>query len=193
VSPELQAEALKDYERGQTPITSRPADVLEPELEAAKAEVGELAADIGDVLTYVLYPTTGMRFLRWKYGLETPPANTRAKTLEDINREDEMVARVRAGATLPTDENEAKIEETPAKSAPAVPVEGTPLLSPMPGTVIRYLVEVGDEVEAGDGVVVLEAMKMENVLPAPEDGKVVAIRCEAGDKVQLDQILAVIG
>jgi len=193
VNPELQAEALKDYERGQTPITVRPADVLEPELEAAKAAVGELAADVGDVLTYVLYPTTGMRFLRWKYGLETPPADTRAKTLEDIRREDEMVARVKAGATVTAEEDEAEVEETSATSAPTMPVEGTPLLSPMPGTVIRYLVEVGDEVEAGDGVVVLEAMKMENVLPAPEDGKVVAIRCEAGDKVQLDQILAVIG
>ena len=193
VNPELQAEALKDYERGQTPITVRPADVLEPELEAAKAAVGELAADVGDVLTYVLYPTTGMRFLRWKYGLETPPADTRAKTLEDIRREDEMVARVKAGATVTAEEDEAEVEETSATSAPTMPVEGTPLLSPMPGTLIRYLVEVGDEVEAGDGVVVLEAMKMENVLPAPEDGKVVAIRCEAGDKVQLDQILAVIG
>ena len=193
VNSELQAEALKDYERGQTPITCRPADTLEPELEAAKAEVGELAADIGDVLTYVLYPTTGMRFLRWKYGLETPPEDTRAKTLEDIKREDEMIARVKAGADLATGEEKGEVEEAAATSAPSVPVEGTPLLSPMPGTVIRYLVEVGDEVQAGEGVVVLEAMKMENVLPAPEDGKVVAIRCEAGEKVQLDQTLAVIG
>ena len=193
VDPALQAEALKDYERGQTPITSRPADVLEPELEAARAAVGELAADEGDLLTYVLYPTTGMRFLRWKYGLETPPSDTHGKTLEDIRREDELIARVRAGMVVDTGEDEVEVDEVPATPAPPVLGEGTPLLSPMPGTVIRYLVEVGDEVKEGDGVVVLEAMKMENVLSAPDDGKIVSIRCVAGEKVQLNQILAVIG
>jgi biotin carboxyl carrier protein len=48
-------------------------------------------------------------------------------------------------------------------------------------------------VRAGEGVCVLEAMKMENVLPAPEDGTVVAINCQPGEKVQLNQTLAVIG
>ena len=53
-----------------------------------------MAADLGDVLTYILNPTTGMRFLRWKYGLETPPADTVGKTLEDIKREDALLSRV---------------------------------------------------------------------------------------------------
>ena len=192
VNAELQAEALKDYERGQEPITSRPADILEPELEAARAEVGDLAADDGDVLTYVLYPTTGMRFLRWKYGLEEPPADTVGKTLEDINREDDLLARVRAGASM-IDVEEKPVADEAAASVQQEVVAGTPLLAPMPGAVIRYLVEVGDEVEAGDGVVVLEAMKMENVLPAPEDGTIRALPCEPGEKVKLEQILAVIG
>jgi len=190
MNPEVMTLALKDYEYGQTPITSRPADVLEPELEAAQAEVGDLTEDVGDVLTYVLYPTTGKRFLRWKHGLESPPADMRGKTLEDIAQEDEMVARMKSGGSAVAPEGP---REAAGDSPEPEPVAGTPLLSPMPGTVIRYLVAEGDEVKAGDGVVVLEAMKMENVLPAPDDGRVLAIRCQAGDKVQLDQILAVIG
>ncbi len=190
MDPEVMMLALKDYEHGQTPITSRPADVLEPELEAAQAEVGDLAEDVGDVLTYVLYPTTGKRFLRWKRGLESPPADMRGKTLEDIAREDEMVARMKSGDIVVAPEDP---RETASDSPEPESLAGTPLLSPMPGTVIRYLVDEGDEVKAGDGVVVLEAMKMENVLPAPDDGRILAIRCQAGEKVQLDQILAVIG
>ena len=53
--------------------------------------------------------------------------------------------------------------------------------------------DIQEKVEAGDGICVLEAMKMENVLPAPDDGKVVALSCQPGEKVRLDQTLAVIG
>ena len=166
-------------------------------MDAATAEVGDLAADIGDVLTYVLYPTSGSRFLRWKYGLEAPPPETKGKTLEDINREDALLEQVRSGRVAAVPEKEAveALAESPVEEdeVAAAPVEGTPLLVPMPGTVIRYLVAVGDEVEAGDGICVLEAMKMENVLPAPDDGKVVALSCQPGEKVRLDQTLAVIG
>ncbi|MCK5213016.1 MAG: pyruvate carboxylase subunit B, partial [Dehalococcoidia bacterium] len=194
---EVQELALKGYERGDKPITGRPADFIEPEMDAATAEVGDLAADIGDVLQYVLYPTSGSRFLRWKYGLEAPPPETKGKTLEDINREDALLEQVRSGRVAAVPEKEAveALAESPVEEdeVAAAPVEGTPLLAPMPGTVIRYLVAVGDEVEAGDGICVLEAMKMENVLPAPDDGKVVALSCQPGEKVRLDQTLAVIG
>ena len=82
----------------------------------------------------------------------------------------------------------------PKAAAPAPAVEGcTPLLSPMPGLVITYLVEVGASVKAGDPVVVLEAMKMENNLAAPCDGTVKALSCSSGDSVAKDAVLAVIG
>ena len=199
IDPAVKAVILKGYERGEEPITVRPADVLEPELDTARRELGDLAADIGDVLTYVLYPTSGMRFLRWKHGLEAPPPETRGKTAEDIRVEDELMAQVRASRMASRDKGPA--EAATAEEAPAAPVAqaepevmaGTPLLSPMPGTIIRYLLEVGDAVQAGDGVCILEAMKMENVLPAPVDGRVVAIKCEPGDRVQMNQTLAVIG
>ncbi|MCK9357414.1 MAG: pyruvate carboxylase subunit B [Dehalococcoidia bacterium] len=191
IDPAVQALVLKGYERGEQPITVRPADVIEPEMEAARREVGELAADDGDVLTYVLYPTSGKRFLRWKYGLETPPAETKGKSIEDIRREDELFEQVRNGKAAA-----APAAHGPAAAAPkpsAGKVAGTPLLSPMPGTIIRFLVVEGDEVHAGDGVCVLEAMKMENILPSPEDGRVLAIKAQPGERVQLNQILAVIG
>ena len=59
------------------------ADLLEPELDKARADTAGLARDIGDVLCYALYPTTGLRFLKWKYGVEAPPPETKA---EDARR-----------------------------------------------------------------------------------------------------------
>jgi pyruvate carboxylase subunit B len=97
IDPKVQKLALKGYPRGETPITCRAADMLEPELAKAKKETKDIAKDIGDVLIYALYPTTGMRFLRWKYGLETPPADLKMKTMDDVKREDEIMAKVRSG------------------------------------------------------------------------------------------------
>jgi len=195
IDPKVQELVLKGYERGEQPITCRPADVLEPELDKAKEATKDIARDIGDVLIYALYPTTGMRFLRWKYGLEEPPPETKAKTLEDIKREDELIAKAKAGEFV---EVGRAVSPLVAKAAAKVEEEkevvaGAPLLAPMPGTIIRYLVNEGDEVKAGDGIVVLEAMKMENVLPAPEDGKVKAINFKPGDRVNTNDVLAIIG
>ncbi|MDY7032700.1 MAG: pyruvate/oxaloacetate carboxyltransferase [Thermodesulfobacteriota bacterium] len=94
---EVQKLILKGYERGEEPITCRAADILEPELEKAKEAVKDIAKDIGDVLIYTLYPTTGMKFLRWKYGLEEPPQEVKPKTMEDIERENELIAKAKAG------------------------------------------------------------------------------------------------
>jgi len=97
IDPEVQEIVLKHYQRGKTPITCRAADVIEPELDTAKEAVKDFTQDIGDVLIDALYPITGLRFLKWKYGLETPPPGLKLKTLEDIKREDELIARAKAG------------------------------------------------------------------------------------------------
>ena len=73
IDPEVQKLVLKNYKRGQTPITGRAADYLEPELEEARKKIGDLAKDDFDLLIYALYPTTGEQFLKWKYGLEEKP------------------------------------------------------------------------------------------------------------------------
>ena len=73
MDPQVVKIALEGYARGTKPITGRPADYLEPELEKAKEATKGLAKDMGDVLVYALYPVTGQRFLRVKYGLEKSP------------------------------------------------------------------------------------------------------------------------
>jgi pyruvate/oxaloacetate carboxyltransferase len=70
IDPEVQKIVLKNYKRGQTPVTGRAADYLEPELEEARKKIGTLAKDDYDLLVYALYPTTGEQFLKKKYGLE---------------------------------------------------------------------------------------------------------------------------
>jgi biotin carboxyl carrier protein len=66
------------------------------------------------------------------------------------------------------------------------------LLAPMPGTVVRALVAVGDRVESGDTVVVLEAMKMEHSIRAPHPGVVTEVDVEAGQVVDNGQVLVVV-
>jgi len=88
IDPKVQKMVLKHYPRGKSPVTCRPADLLEPELDKAREAIKDFTDDIGDVLINALYPITGLRFLKWKYGLETPPPEVKPKTLEDIKRED---------------------------------------------------------------------------------------------------------
>ncbi len=61
--------------------------------------------------------------------------------------------------------------------------------SVMPGRIAALLVKEGQHVKAGQGVVVVEAMKMENELPAPKDGRVTAVRVRAGETVEAGAIL----
>ena len=70
IDPEVRAKALKGYPRGEKPITGRPGDYLEPELDKVREEVKDLARTEEDVLLCALYPTTGKEFLKKKYGLE---------------------------------------------------------------------------------------------------------------------------
>jgi pyruvate/oxaloacetate carboxyltransferase len=92
VDPAVQKKVLKGYKRGETPITGRAADYLEPELEKARAKMANLAKNDFDLLIYALYPSTGEQFLKWKYGLEQRPASVKPKTLDDIRKEDEAMA-----------------------------------------------------------------------------------------------------
>ena len=253
----VQKQILKGYERGEKPITCRPGEILEPELEKAKEATKGIAKDMGDVLVYGLYPTTGMRFLKWKYGLEEVPAEVRAKTLEQVKLEDDVYLAIKQknvfqkvkdylerlempapekGAGLRTfnvfvegQYYEVEVECTsgapvltsvtpaapapaprPAAAAPApaaapkpaavpapapealVPGE-VPLRAPMPGMIISYSVKMGDKVNTGDLICILEAMKMQNSLPAPASGVVKAINFEPGASVAKDAVILVIG
>ena len=112
IDPEVQKKALKGYARGETPITTRPADVLEPELEKARKDVEGLGKDLDDTLVYALYPTTGKRFLKWKYGLEEVPKDVQPKTMDEVKAEEERVKKAKAGLLV-----EKPSKEAPQKSA----------------------------------------------------------------------------
>ena len=245
INPEVQKKALKGYPRGEEPITCRPAEVLEPELEKAKKEVGSLAKDLDDLILYAQFPVTGKKFLEWKYGVTPVPVSVKPISLEDVKKRDGIVKKAIAGELVEKKQNTpaktaavrtfnvfvdneffsvdvdpvggAPIAVTPqaaqpqpspapqpAAPAPVAPAPaaspqpasssqpGTLLLAPMPGMVVKYEKKVGDKVTQGETVVVLEAMKMENALPAPCDGTIKAIDFESGDSITKGAVLCVI-
>jgi len=249
---------LKGYERGEEPTTKRPGEILEPEWDKAVADTKGIAKNDGDVLIYGLYPTTGMRFLKWKYGLEPIPEDVKGKSLEQIKLEDDVYLTIKKknlfaqvkdyidrleqpapakGAGLRSFNvfvdgqfYEVEVEATggqpvitgvmPAAAPSAAPTPAAapaaaaakpapasaaaapaaalaagevPLRAPMPGMIISYAVKVGDKVNTGDLVCVLEAMKMQNSLPAPATGQIKAINFEPGASVAKDAVILVIG
>jgi biotin carboxyl carrier protein len=65
--------------------------------------------------------------------------------------------------------------------------------APMPGKVVRVLVAAGDEVEKGQGLVVVEAMKMQNEMKASRAGRVLTVTAKEGDTVAAGEVLATVG
>ncbi len=264
IDEEVQKKALKNYKRGGDPITCRPAKVLEPELEKAKQEIGKLAVDDEDLVLYTLFPVTGKKFLMQKYGREQVPQSLQPITLEDVKKQDAILAKARKGELIEKSSLEALPEKSenlrtfnvfvegeyfevgvdevggtpviayaaplsapasaqvapvspvastqaaasaklspksePAKSETAKAVKeepastgsGTQVTAPMPGMVIKYEKKVGDSINEGETIVVIEAMKMENALPAPVSGIVKAVNFSSGDSVAKGGVLAVI-
>ena len=70
--------------------------------------------------------------------------------------------------------------------------EAARMVAPMPGKVVRLLVSVGDHVDAGAGIVVVEAMKMQNEMKSPKAGTVAALHVEVGATVNAGDVLAVV-
>jgi biotin carboxyl carrier protein len=66
------------------------------------------------------------------------------------------------------------------------------VVAPMPGKVVKLLVKVGDEVKARQGLIVVEAMKMENELRSPKDGRVTDIAVSEGTSVEAGRLLVVV-
>ena len=220
LNEEVVSKALAGYKNGQTPITVRPGDLLEPELDAAASSVKEISDDPDDVLTYALYPTTGMRFLRIKHGLDPVPDEMKPQPAASTGQWAIGTPRRLDGAPPPKsgksrsfnihlDGEVYQVEVDPVQPAapPAKPTPTSPtgrdavdgrtsngavIEAPMPGIVARYEVEEGQRVEAGDAVVVLEAMKMENSLPSPAAGSVKSLPVSPGASVAKGDVLAVV-
>lgn len=75
------------------------------------------------------------------------------------------------------------------KKSESIIGDATRLLSPMPGKVFKVLKKIGDVVKAGEGVIILEAMKMEHSLKVLKDSKIVSINFQEGDQVKSGQVM----
>lgn len=98
----------------------------------------------------------------------------------------ELAIRGRRLAAAVVDERTRAIREMTGTAEESVQMT---VAAPMPGLVVRVEVEVGQAVTAGQGLVIVEAMKMENELKAPANGVIASIAVEAGQTVEKGAIL----
>ncbi|MBF4435215.1 oxaloacetate decarboxylase subunit alpha [Vibrio anguillarum] len=202
VNAELQAKVLGNL----TPITCRPADLLDAEmavlttelLEKAKAEGMSLATDtVDDVLTYALFPQVGLKFLKNRHN---PDAFEPAPTLESAKPTPATVVTkggietysVKVDGQIYTVEvgpqgqlSSISASQSQAAQSPSVPAsnnaEAVP--SPLAGNIFKVNVQAGSEVLEGDVLVILEAMKMETEIRAARGGIVQDLHVKEGDAV----------
>ncbi len=219
VASALQARVLD----GDEPVTCRPADLLEPELDKLQAELTTLASDKGinlaagerqvdDVLTYALFPQVGLRFLEHRGdpdAFEAAPGQEPAKASPAPVVSPAAPAGGAATYTVAVDGQRFVVEvseggevqsataaPTAAASAPAAPAPkgpASPVAAPLAGNIVRIPVAEGAAVSAGDVVVILEAMKMETEVRASRDGVVARIAVGVGDAVSVGDTLLELG
>ncbi|WP_435790517.1 biotin/lipoyl-containing protein [Clostridium sp.] len=94
------------------------------------------------------------------------------------------VEKLEIGAEAPVKEEKAQVNSTP-KVAEATPSGSEDVTAPIPGGIWEVKVKVGDLVKAGQVLVVIEAMKLENEIVSPKDAKVTAVNVTKGDTVAL--------
>ena len=119
-------------------------------------------------------------------------------TVNGIPFEVEMKQPVKAGkqkVKLNGEQKESAPTATPTTTAaaqPAAAASGKPVVAPLPGTINEIKVKVGDKVNAGDTVVILEAMKMQNNIEAETSGTITSINVNKGDAVMEGDTLVTI-
>ena len=216
VNKELQARVLDDGE----PVTCRPADLLEPELNKLTEELRKLAKDEGikletgereidDVLTYALFPQIGLKFLKNRGNpdaFEPAPTGEEEKTtpasaaiqgepsVYSVNVNGQTyVVQVAEGGDVELVQPVAGDKPAPAKIERAAPVsKGEPLLAPLAGNIFKVGVSVGQKVAEGEVLIILEAMKMETEVKAPRSGTIKGIKVAEGNAVAVgDELLSI--
>ena len=106
----------------------------------------------------------------------------------DVTVEETSNAGAASAPAVPVQKPAAK----PAAAAPGAPAGakgGVSVKAPMPGSIMQVNVAVGDKVKKGAVLCVLEAMKMENEIMAPQDGVVASVEVKKGDSVTTDALL----
>ncbi|MBF7072409.1 sodium-extruding oxaloacetate decarboxylase subunit alpha [Glaciecola sp. MH2013] len=219
VNQELQQRVLE----GNEPISCRPADVLEPELHKLEAELDEIAKQkslriaedkVDDVLTYALFPQIGMKFIENRDNpgaFEPAPADP-----SDIVDASDSVAiagdskayQVKVEGKLyhvevaengevshisSSSNNKSHSGSSAAGDASAVSANATDIAAPLSGNIFKTIVRVGEQVNEGDTILILEAMKMETEVRSSVSGIVQDLLVSEGDAVQAGQTMMVIG
>jgi pyruvate carboxylase subunit B len=213
----------------ETPIKTRPADRLEPELDDAKKELPESAQSIEDQLSFVLFPTIARDFFEAREKGDLTPEPLEFGSAKGPTTAHELhLAPVEFNVTVHGETYHVKVsgsgrkidgrkpyyirvndkleevslepiqevlagvpesQETHSGGKPKRPKPSKPgdVAPPMPGRVVKILAAIGDQVQAGDPLLIIEAMKMESQVPAPIDGKVATILANEGDNVKTDE------
>lgn len=183
VDPDVQKKALGD----EVPITCRPADLIPPEMDKLRKELGTTVDSTKDILTYALFPKVAPEFFRIRDSGEKPPkatspatATTAQATPSGTNEHAAYTVTVNGEAfnvTVQEGENGAPIidyrvrQQTSHAEAQGIPQEGaTPVSAPLAGRVLKLIAKDGDRVASGDVVMVIEAMKMETEIKAAATG-----------------------
>lgn len=210
---ELQDRVLE----GTEPITCRPADLLEPEMDKLTTELLEKADvdgiqlaegehQVDDVLTYALFPQIGLKFLQNRDNPDAfepvpsdqpqAPATASASSAGDqetytikVNGQ-AYVVQVNEGGDISHVESSETTAPPAASAEPAG--EGEPVTAPLSGNIWKIQVSPGQQVNEGDTLLILEAMKMETQIVASKSGTVSSISVKQGDAVKVGDHLATI-
>ena len=204
VNAELQARVLD----GGEVITCRPADNIDLEMDTLEAEFDAIVAEKGiklenekidDLLTYILFPQVGIQFLENRNNpdfFEPVPQAPSEGPKEDgvytvTHNGQDYVVEVKSGGDISSIQVSGQAVAAPQAAAPlAAPVcnsEDVP--APLSGNIWKVLVSPNQQVNEGDTLVILEAMKMETEIKAAHSGVVANINVKEGDSVTVGQVL----
>ncbi|MFP5383507.1 MAG: sodium-extruding oxaloacetate decarboxylase subunit alpha [Gammaproteobacteria bacterium] len=207
----LQARVLE----GASPVTCRPADLLQPEMEKLTTELRKLADEqrmrletgdrlLDDVLTYALFPQIGLKFLQNRgnpAAFEPVPTGREGQAPQAANGDEiytvtvegrAYTVTVNAGGDITGIVPPAAVAN--AAASVAVPVaDGEPMLAPLAGNIFKVFARPGQSVQEGDLLLTLEAMKMETEIRAPHAGIVASVSVKEGDVVAVGDLLLSIG
>jgi len=213
VDETLQARVLN----GDQAITCRPADQLSPEIDSLSAELEGLAKEknislandvIDDVLTYALFPQIGLKFLENRNnpdafepvptGEPAQPAEQAVPNNQPSKAESYAVSvdgKVYDVIVAPGGEvtDIARVAGDDAMKGSASVSADEALNAPLAGNIFKVLVGEGQQVEAGDVVIIMEAMKMETEIRAVSSGTISALHVKEGDSVAVGQALLNLG
>ncbi|AQU83383.1 MULTISPECIES: sodium-extruding oxaloacetate decarboxylase subunit alpha [unclassified Halomonas] len=213
------AELQKRVLEGGEPITCRPADNLAPEMDRLAAELKQKASaegirlaggerQVDDVLTYALFPQIGLKFLKNRDNPEAfepvpqapqaaakVPAKAEAKAPVVASGPETYTVKLNGKAFVVEVSEGGEIsgvqEQTTSQAQQAAePVSsGESIDAPLAGNIFKVNVRPGDQVAAGDVVIILEAMKMETEVRASSSGTVSKVNVSEGDSVAVGDAL----